>query len=819
LAARLWWARQLDRMEADLRTFILAEERDRLFGRTERIPYLVAEGVSYTWWTAYERTFTPPDAARPVQVDIQRIAIEGDTALVDLTLNGVPYVRAYRIWRGSWRRTEVPPEAWGEERRAKQLPNGVYVIYRPRDRTFADTLARDLPALFALLDAGTQTNALKQIEIEPHDLQPPLIFAGEQRIVLNSPLLLPPDGDGAERVRLALAHTLVARALPAAETDAPHDVLVRAAADVLAARWALDDDAYRDYIATWQHPFRKETSWRLALSAPFTPPLRSGVLVSPQMLDAAAHVAAAYLAEQDAPATLVRMLNASCTTWDTCLYTFYGRTLRELEAELLAFIEGRPATSRTMPAETLPRYAHVALYDSSLPAFVLQNEENGPPLIAELTPQTRITSGVGVDIPPTCIPTNALVEIEGEWFTEGRHLRAARITVREPLGGVWPPFGTAPANTVAFLARQEGNTTTLLALLEDGSETPLVQVERASVRFRQIPQRGDEAARFLFFTWLESCQRYWFLLFNAQTAEFHGWLSPRQQTPDIGVNYTHWRPDEADPLLVQGYPLARGFGTRYAVFTPTETPTISEFAPVAATLAPGEWPIGWSAATRRLVVYNTRTNTDIALIDLATGERRPFSLAQRIQIHALSPDGRYLAYGTRQQPRQDGPPTLLLVLDLTNGQTSFALPLPEGQWLASLAWSLRLEDPHLAFVVQEPRETFTLRVANVARPNATNFILTTDNIPLWNAVICPDGRLLAKLGVEENAPLLLHAQSINAQPLPIARLTPNTDIIGCPAVPPTYHLAPRPLDDALLLEGAESLWRLRLAPGTTRVRR
>lgn len=816
IAARLWWERHLDRMETDLRAFILDEERDRLFGRVERVPYLVAEGVSYTWWRAYQQTFTTAATPRPVDVEIQHITINGDQALVMLALDGVPYMRAYRIWRGVWRRAEVPPEAWGEERLAQQVPNGVYVIYRPRDRAFATTLARDLPALFDLLETSGHPVTVEQIEIEPHELQPPLIFAGERRIVLNSPLLLPPDGDGAERVRMALASTLLARALPPAEDETPHDALVRAATDMLAAHWAMPSDTYQAYVDEWRDRLRDEASLRLVLGAPFYPPLRAGVLVNPETLDAAAHIAAAYLIEQADPATLIQMLNAPAASWDERLQTFYQRTTRQLETELVAFVAGRPTTPRATTADDLPFYAHIALYDSSLPAFILDSDTRETPIIAELRPQTRISSGSGVDIPPTCVPTGALVEVDGTWQTEGRHLLASRMTVREPLGGVWPPFGTAPPNTIAFLTQEDTQSTTLLALNENGTTTPLLHVAHTSVRFRQIPQRGDENARFLFFTWLESCQRFWFLLFNAHTGELHGWLSPRQQEPDIGVNYTHWQPDEAAPLLIQGQPLARGFGTRYTVLTPQETPTISEFAPAPITLAPGEWPIGWSTATQRLVVRNTRTDTEIALVDMHNGERRTFSLDYRIQMHALSPDGRYLAYGA-QAARQDGPPTLLLVLDLTNGATVFALPLADGAWLASLTWSLRLEDPRLLFIVQKPGETFTLRAANITQPNATQFILETENIPLWNAIMCPDGRLLAKLGAEETT-LLLHAQSTSSQPVPIARLNPTTTLVGCPAVPPTQPLTPRPLSDVLVLEGDESLWRLRLAPGTTRVR-
>ncbi len=816
IAARLWWERRLERMEADLRTFILDEERDRLFGRVERTPYLIAEGVSYTWWKAYEQTFTRPDVPRPVDVAIQNITIDGDQALVVLTLDGVPYVRAYRIWRGAWRRTEVPPEAWGDERLARQLPNGVYVIYRPRDRAFGTTLAHDLPALFDLLAASDRTVSVEQIEIEPHELHPPLLFAGERRIVLNSPLLLPPDGDGAERVRMALAETLLARVLPPAQGETPRDTLVRAATDMLAAHWAMPPEAYRAYVNRWRDRLRDEASLRLVLGAPFYPPLRAGVLITPETLDAAAHVAAAYLIEQDSPATLVRMLNAPTDSWDERLQTFYQRTARQLETELIAFVEGRPPSKRTLLGDTLPLYAHVTLYDSSLPGFILDSETRETPIIAELSPEARVSSGMGVDIPPTCVPTGALVEVDGTWQSEGRHLLASRITVREPLGGVWPPFGTASPNTIAFLTQKDAQTTTLLALNENGDTTPLLHVAHTSVRFRQIPHRGDEDPRFLFFTWLEPCQRFWFLLFDAYTGELHGWFSPRQQAPNIGVTYTHWQPDEAAPLLIQGQPLARGFGTRYTVFIPQETPTISEFRPAPIPLAPGEWPIGWSAATRRLVVRNTRTETEIALVDMTSGERRTFTLNDRLRLHALSPDGRYLAYSA-QPTQQDGPPTILLVLDLTNGQTIYTLPLPQGEWVSSLTWSQRLEDPRLLFVVQRPGETYTLRAANVTQPNATQFILETENIPIWNAIMCPDGRILAKLGPEDGT-LLLHAQSTSSQPVPIARLDPATTLVGCPAVPPTQPLAPRPLSDVLVLEGDESLWRLRLAPGTTRVR-
>jgi hypothetical protein len=233
-------------LQEDLSAVIFEEETHRSLGRPDEVFILAAAPLS--WKRAYRHTFenkqTDPTAPQYSPGDIQLAEIEffdGECAVVTVSEAAwIPFpdpIRTYCMTGQGWGRAPLPAAVWGNQQPPYLFSNGVRLQFRERDRAFAQTLAQELEKFFSQINRLPVWSTVSpelvtfdglEISIEPQDMQPPLILADAQRIIINSPELATPyslapdlatfaDSDsatfsGETATRLALAKALLLRA-------------------------------------------------------------------------------------------------------------------------------------------------------------------------------------------------------------------------------------------------------------------------------------------------------------------------------------------------------------------------------------------------------------------------------------------------------------------------------------------------------------------------------------------------------------------------------------------------------------------------------
>lgn len=239
-------------MRADLVAFIQDEEQQRLLGHVEQNGDFAVPGAPDEWQAGYRATFQTSGDARPADLTVDSVEFRGTTAVVLLRIGGQQYVRTYRLVDQAWKRTPIPAEAWGGMRTAR-LPGGILLYYRERDTEFAQRLMRDVPRLLRRLPARTTAKA---IIVEPHEFGPALIRYDDGEVVVNSPILVSPDGEAS--VRVALADALARpKAATAQADDVPRE---RPSVQPPFTATVLDHSTSADgvpvHVAGWDSPLK-----------------------------------------------------------------------------------------------------------------------------------------------------------------------------------------------------------------------------------------------------------------------------------------------------------------------------------------------------------------------------------------------------------------------------------------------------------------------------------------------------------------------------------------------------------------------------------
>jgi hypothetical protein len=360
----LWRQRAEGRaaLAEDLKAVVFAEESHRARGRFE--PGLLTAEVPPGWQRAYRRSFEMPQSSEglnPPAVSLASIDdFDGRCALV--TLANAPHdpVRAYCLTGTGWQRTPVSPAAWGDESELAPLA-GLRLRFRERDRAFAERLAADLAGL-----AGRLPLAGLEIVLEPHDLAGPLILVEANRLILNSPELVPtwwqteaPEAavvvspkiliapawanpvaaaeqsaitgwvgalSGPEAVRLALGRILVSRAglsqPPPASRLPGVDRFIAAAQTVTAMHLLLSPETQA----------RLREDWRAKLAGRWLSPFFAGHLSAGQAKTAAL-LTADYITQRHGPETLPHLLAGlpQAISWDEIFGELQQRIQQRIE--------------------------------------------------------------------------------------------------------------------------------------------------------------------------------------------------------------------------------------------------------------------------------------------------------------------------------------------------------------------------------------------------------------------------------------------------------------------------------------------------------
>jgi hypothetical protein len=747
----LWQQRVAGRavLAEDLNAVIFAEETNRALGRVEAALY--QPDAPNAWQHAYLRSFDSPAelASENSTASVASIDdFDGQCAVV--TLAGARYdpVRAYCLAEVGWRRTPIPPAAWGEE--SELVPvNGLRLRFRQRDRAFAESLAAELAELSDELPlAGLE------IVVEPHDLAGPLILVKRDRIVLNSPALLPvqPDSSGwlrtlsgAEAVRLALGQRLVNRTPLVSPPRLPSAArFIAAVQTVTAMRLLLDPGAQA----------RLRENWRADLTGDWVSPFFTEMLpqtnrFSARQAEAAALLTADYLAQRHGPEALAHVLARipRAPTWNE-VFGDLPLDSAQPAAASLSFsppVESRGASQQhyvalrleievahyagagqnvlaslyqtySRPLEPPPlltklRYLDQRSEDSAAryagpqvfinPAGILFNwplederlqgwrlyvsrPGQNEPLLVEVPPDLALITPDGLPLSPGCLGPGADLAIEGKWLEAPRRFQASRITVQRA-----PRVSPRPAESLAYLLLQADPETAsaaqLVTLRPDGSFRALLDLSPRLQLF-PLPTAPDEPFRLLIRSDAPTCSRSWFGLYEPGRGVIAHWFAPE------GAVEWVWRPDLAEPVFITSSDSSRTYhfyraGQATAEPWQNSTPYGFSF-------------LGWQPAGQRLVTIGYRIeDIMLGLLDPASGQLawRANPPAYTVKAHGLSPAGDWLAYPTGL-PSLFGPSGRFYLLNLTEHSRPIRLQLDPGQGLAALAWSPYLDQSSLALL-------------------------------------------------------------------------------------------------------------------------
>lgn len=361
VGVRRWLDNRQDAMREDIRAVIAQEEQARSFGLEERASDFVAPDISRIWWDAYRATFRQRPNRRAVDLTLEDVTFDDAGALVVVQLDGYRQLRRYRLVGQTWRRAPLSDNLWSGEREVRRVSDGIHLLYRSRDREFAEALARDLPALLDTMatwpDGGPRFH---QIEILANELQPALISSGNVRIEINSPLLVPYDGrlGGEASVRFALASTLTWQNTSVVDDLQPlpgGTRMLGAVKTITALHWALTDEEQARFREGWRS--RLDGEW---VSPLFTDMLLSNSKPSTEQVHAefAALLTADYVYSIGGPDALAGLLAGMTQSgsWDEILQMAVDRNTITFEREAAAYARGETAQRVHMPdtATALP---------------------------------------------------------------------------------------------------------------------------------------------------------------------------------------------------------------------------------------------------------------------------------------------------------------------------------------------------------------------------------------------------------------------------------------------------------------------------------
>jgi hypothetical protein len=764
----------------DLAAFIFEEEAIRAFQDPEQATALMAAGAPPAWQEDYQASFAA-GVAPPASVRVESVEFDGRCALVDANLDGHRQARAYCLNGRQWRRAPVPETAWGETE-TTSLAGGPQLSFRARDRAFAETLVDDLPPLFEALDrlaappAGRVTRQTLDIAIEPYELHGPLIVGDlPRRIVLNSPLLVPFDGqaapDGSLAVRLALAKALVRRTgdlspeeLPAALPGAGR--FVAAVQTVLAGHLILSPAEMERLV----------DAWRGGLAEPWLSPFYADLLQAPEPPDTrqaelAAYLTAEYIYRLEGAETLAALLRElpAAGSWDALFQADLGRSTVGLESEVNTYVRKGAVSIRAIPeSDPVPAGSGLSLQVTFLGAkdrpdgnqlIQVALPGQAEPVLVELPSGLQLRAG-GADLPPACAFPGSKLQVKGKWLEVQRRLQASQVTVQEPAPLAIEP---APADTIAYLVQGEtpieGGPAlehvflsthfyliatsqlpvpqALVALRENGTVQPLTPLS-STLRVRPLPVAAGDPIHFLFIADRPGCEFSWFVHYDTRQGVTGQWFVPAETTRWV------WRADRQD-LMFFIYSMARDVYDMY------EGRAGMSLRLVGNSTMPALFT-GWNMNTENLVFVRTWMGTmGIGLLEPDTGSMSRLKVyVQPLRARQLSPNGTWLAYLTGVKNLFD-PPYRLDVLNIESRQERTLIRSEQGKRLGPPNWSLYLDDPRLAVLAGPLVEKDRLRPTHllvVSPERDEDYVTVAEAVPgeqLATPVFCADGDMLYRV--------------------------------------------------------------------------
>jgi hypothetical protein len=763
-------------MRGDLIAFMFEEESLRFLGRQDQAAELMMPSAQPGWQRAYLRTFETaglqPPKTQPTGIDF-----DGQCALVNANLAGHDQIRSYCLYDRQWRRAPVPASTWSGEQEDVKVTNNLRLGYQARDRAFASALANDLPLILARLEQLVVTpDSAKpgqitsgEIVIEPYELRPPLISAEGQRIVLNSPLLVPFDGrlpNGQVAVRVALGQALLHR-YGIARVEVPRslpggDRFHEAVLTVMAMDLMLDLESTERLFATWQAQLGGDSV------SPFF--AREGPAQAQSIgyqADLAAYLTAGYILRSYGLDTLQALLQDLPTTesWDNLFSTALDLSTVALETQVEAYLQGANSSlplPDTLPVTTLPLQATLLSLDSTPAGLRAYLDRSGPadPILVDMQPGLSLNDVGGSSLPPECVVPGASVEVDGEWLEAERRLQASQVVVQ----GISPvAIDPAPEDTVAYLvvgefpARPESARNyifpsnrsffslnsllvpqALVAVRQDGTAQPLTPLS-ATLRVVSLPVSAGESAHFLFIVDLPRCDRSWFVHYEPQKGVTGQWLGP-----SYPMNWV-WRADRGDLMLFD----TEVGGSGHNIY---QTDEMVSFQSVSRSETLVSFS-GWNTAADELVFVKRAWQgaTGIGFLDPDSGGiSRAKIYVHPLRARRLSPNGSWLAYLTGARNRFD-PPYRLDLLNLNNLTETTLLELKDGHAIGPAIWSLFLAEPQLAVLAGPLDEDETLLPTRllVTSPDQPATYVTVAEVAaddrLAAPTFCPDGGLLYRV--------------------------------------------------------------------------
>ncbi|MDQ4075530.1 MAG: hypothetical protein M3220_04700 [Chloroflexota bacterium] len=688
-------------LREDLTEAIHAEEQQRLFGLEENAGELLIPDPPEAWAEAYLDTFADPEEARPLEVEVEEIDLDGADALVTVRLDGQPQMRYYRLVKRRWRRAPLPEWIWGEERSIEAAGGTMTIQYRARDEEFAQELERDLSHLRRTWPVDTR---VRTIRVAPREFGTPLLEREETVITLNSAQLPLQQKEiaGWEAVRLALADSYLDEEIVSREESSlPGAQHLRSAMRlVLVARWSLSPTAYRELREGWQAKVQALEWWR----SPFfdsgevdrdSVPL--GALWSARRSDdAIALIVADYLYEQLGAEELSRLAAESTVTssWDNLFRSHLNLYTVQVEAAVQAWARGEPPAEVTgmeaKPASSPPFEGTVKEVDPEDGSFVVEVAGEASPLRVEAG-AASLTGPQGEPLPTGCAGLYREVRIAaGDWVELGEQLRATEIIVRElspPLVAL-PEAVAIPEDTIAYLVRsypaeRRRGASEFLGLAPDGALTPLVRLPAGAGPVWTL-QKDNSASSHLVLSWrIPNCDQAWIFRYEFERGVTGRWLTG----PEWRVSHdllSIWQARQGSYLLLSRAREADGGSVIPGAWQYSMLENRGPLRLYPLGTAEVDWfPVGWRNDTRQIIFLDPNDSEgQVKLVDPERGEVvEKMRLAPRVPAFGyLSRDGTRFIYQGGWYP---GANRDIGVLNLTDGTDRVLLAEPgdEGLWL------------------------------------------------------------------------------------------------------------------------------------------
>ncbi len=784
-------------LEADLTDFIYEEETVRFFGQPDRAAEYMVSTAPPEWQQRYRQAFAADEnQSPPTSVQLRAVDFDGQCALVSVELDGYTQTRVYCLENQQWRRAPVPGDIWGDGQSVLNLPHGGRLIFRPRDQAFATALAGDLPPLLDELEQWraqsaqlnpTQPKILHNIDIviEPHDLGEPLIFNDEQRIVLNSPLLVSPAEDelpsGQAGVRVAVAESLLRQAgftSPETSLSLPGaDRFLEAVQTVIATELMLATQVREELLSRRQSQVNE--NWTTPF---FTDLLPTETEPTDRQAHAAAYLTAEYIQRLKGSDTLVKLLQElpSASSWDSLFEATLGRSTISLEQEVVTYAKtGDVAAAASLPPADYGTSGRLPLQGTLL--GIREQSSGGvrlavkpayggdDPVLVETSREDTFETANGGYLPVECVPPGATVSIDGGWLEIQRRLQASEVRVEEvrlldinpapldtvayliegesPDGAEFTAADIFPSQRFYFVASKLPLPQALVALRQDGRRQLLTSLNR-NLRVVPLPVAAGDSAHFLFVLDLPGCNHSWFIHYEPGPGITGQWLGPAQPMKWI------WRADRNDLIFFDfkagevGHNIYKT-GDSLAVEPIGQSETLVSVS-------------GWNAKAEQIVFVKRDWvgATGIGLLEPDSGAiRRAKIYVYPVRARRLSPDGNWLAYLTGVRNRLD-PPYRLELLNLETLEESTLVQVEGNEAIGPAIWSPYLDDPRVAVLsgpiaANEILHPTGLLIASPDQPGSSRLIVEAEaSERLATPVFCADGGLLYRVDREDEYSLM-----------------------------------------------------------------